>query len=99
VPNKKNKKKKKGKQNTGRLFGLRSKRLDPNKIVLGVFSALTLMGATVLTDIQGDCRDAEQQIVQAQQDNPGTEIRYIGIGGVVCSIADPGGGSSGGWGP
>lgn len=89
MANKKNKTKKK------RLF----KRIDTTKLILGAFSIASLCGVSVITDMRSDCSIAQQQIEQERQDNQGVEIRYVGIGGVICSIVDPGGGSSGGWGP
>lgn len=92
-----NKKKRKSKKNRWIKF----KPIDPNKLIVAAVAWLCLSGVSVITDMRDDCRDAGQQIEQARQENPGTEIRYVGIGGVVCPIINPGsgGGSSGGWGP
>lgn len=91
MANKKNNKKN-NKPKKKRLF----KRIDTTKLILGAFSIASLCGVTVITDMRTDCSTVQHQIEQ-QQGNQATEIRYVGIGGVICSIADPG--STGGWGP
>lgn len=84
------KKKKKKPKNKPWYKRINVKRFDPTKFALGVFSGLCLLTVSVVNDVQTDCNEAEQQIVQHQQENPGAVVQYIGVGGVICSIADGG---------
>lgn len=95
APNKIKKKKKKNKRWYQRI---KVRPLDPTKLVLGLVSGAMLFSVSVITDMRTDCQDVEQQMVQEQRENPGTEVRYVGVGGVICSIADGGGGLNGGFG-